>query len=92
MPHTPGPWRVAPSTLAGRYVKDPLDRTVATVSTTGNREPERLANARLIAQAPAMLVLLRLYEAERNERRSTLYRSDLDQQARAILRAVESGG
>ena len=57
--HTPGPWRLEPSTGGGFNVRD-LDGNVPGIARTFARfgEPEDTANATLIANAPQMLYAL----------------------------------
>src|SRR5262245_65104806 len=60
-PHTPGPWMLCPSTIAGRssgkiHLEGPNGESIAIVPT---HWPEGEANARLIAAAPKMLKALK---------------------------------
>lgn len=103
MPHTPGPWRVIPWTDGANYtVEGGHGQPLANV-TGANSANE--ANARLIAQAPAMLDALRQAvpllvtlgdfigngEPDPARPRSLGLRCDLISDARTILRAVEEG-
>jgi hypothetical protein len=97
--HTPGPWTIAtinaghanPSVTALGIVG--ADHTIVARMPAEYREhhavwPLAQANARLIAQAPAMLELLKCYiGAHTSMTPQTLKR--YDSEARAILRAVE---
>ena len=79
--HTPGPWRVGidKHSVWASKAKEPC--------VAACKEGSREANARLIAQAPAMLDALRLLVADANERDDEP--SGLVQ-ARAILDALEA--
>ena len=64
--HTPGPWRVEVDRGTPRNVCDANDDPVALAqsrASLGKKDPEALANAKLIAEAPAMLALLRKFAA-----------------------------
>jgi len=59
--HTPGPWKVSgkPS-ICGYKVAEKSGRSVASFPATSKRsDDEREANARLIAEAPAMLDVIK---------------------------------
>jgi hypothetical protein len=59
--HTPGPWRITGSGDKGEMVYGPDGRTVAVWPYEGFNPPdslEAMANARLIASAPALLAAL----------------------------------
>lgn len=60
--HTPGPWEVAPTAADGtvRVVADQqLVRICTLTACVGVREERLLANARLLAAAPLLLLALR---------------------------------
>ena len=85
--HTPGPWMVGDTDWAPGY----RIQAVVTSPTGDIAQIASVADARLIAQAPAMLEALREIEQglTRDFCRKQQGRSYLAAKARAILRAVE---
>lgn len=59
MKHTPGPWSV--DSRATLRVKDSIDQTICSTGTSASTREEWEANAKLIAKAPELLELLKLY-------------------------------
>jgi len=86
--HTPGPWRYEEST---KTIRDERNHWLASMDSFDGT-PDHAANARLIAQAPAMLEALKemvhRYEALCAMTKTAGGIADTNA-ARAILRAVE---
>lgn len=84
--HTPGPWSLSPSGLSvtaeGRSPICPI----AWTHDTGGMDEEKLANARLIAAAPALLAALEAIIAYQ-----TPLPAGLLEQARAALLQAKGG-
>ena len=58
-PHTPGPWATDLKLYGGQYNVGPVTQPNMTVARVNGRDGEQEANARLIAEAPAMLEALK---------------------------------
>ncbi len=99
--HTPGPWTIQTvldevDQIERQVIHVPMPHSVgkhiAHIATWGGSpDPEADANARLIAQAPAMLDALRdcVESLSRLPNVDGAYRVTVLSQARAILRAVD---
>ena len=85
--HTPGPWTVEDMTQQGdaALTVRSSNGLVADLVYTDRRAVETRANARLIAQAPAMLDFITYLAGGVNH----FDRHEISEKARAILRAVE---
>jgi len=90
--HTPGNWTVSGSPQwSGFKVVDANGRSVAAFPSTSTRpDPERAANAKLIAAAPALLRVLQAWIAYRDELESKRAPADdienLADEARTIIK------
>lgn len=98
--HTPGPWHTTENPRcmgAGRgdlpfgLVVDSENHVVAEIRTTCNSQPNREANARLIAQSPALLAALKalLLEDSVCHNPYCKTRAELMAQAHAAILAAE---
>lgn len=66
--HTPGPWTTDFKLYGGQYNVGPVTQPNMTVARVNGRDGEQEANARLIAEAPAMLEAIKELVAEHDER------------------------
>ena len=88
--HTPGPWTIYGPELDITAYDEAADRTVTVAMMCDDAEPEREANAALIAAAPkmrdALLGLLDWYDMDEGDLRPLM------NAARHVLAATESDG
>ena len=88
--HTPGPWTIYGPELDITAYDEAADRTVTVAMMCDDAEPEREANAALIAAAPkmrdALLGLLDWYDMDEGDLRPLM------NAARYALAGVESDG
>ena len=93
--HTPGPWELRPDDMGGLSslvfpAKQPHPVAGVTGYYSGNGE--RLANARLIAQAPNLLEALQRLSAQCERlRMAWQLESDAERTARAVIAKVTGG-
>lgn len=91
--HTPGPWTRKRPILADDTISRLVfagDDLIATVHDLDNASPEAVANARLIAAAPFLLVALRALERACTEEGVRGMSSLLDNARKAIANATEA--
>lgn len=89
MSHTPGPWTVCEHVGLDPWHREVRAADLSLIATVGNSNPyyPTVSNARLIAQAPAMLTLLQAIAAVSSDAPEH-YVQGWAREARAILRAI----
>ena len=96
--HTPGPWaqgsKHGPTIYGGADGKDVVANVRITQTASMSLSEEGLANARLIAQAPAMLDSMRELLAVVSIQNGNLHAdtNEIQDRARAILATIDGEG